>query len=165
MKKNSLPAARQGFTLIEMIVVTMIIGLLMVTVSAVFFATLRGSVKNQHLTEVKQNGNYALSVMERMLRNARGIQDCTAGMHDLTLTNPDGEVTTFTFGADKIASNSSDLTTSRVIVSNGRFDCLATLGQPDRVQIVFSVSQSSTSVRPEEQATANFQTTVTLRNY
>ena len=172
MKKN-------GFTLIEIMVVVVILGVLAVVGSGAFFSILRGSVKTRMLQTVKQNGDYAISVMERMVRNARRIEEID-GQH-IKIKNPDGGTTTFrccggspnfliASESGTLTCESARLTSSEVKVENcGSVFTLVDLGQPEIrpavVKINFNLSPEVSSTRPEEQATVNFQTTVTLRNY
>ena len=61
---------QKGFTIIEIVVVVGILGVIAVIGTNMFFTVIRGSNKSKNLTTVKQNGEYALSVMERMIRNS-----------------------------------------------------------------------------------------------
>jgi len=165
MKKN-------GFTLIEIMIVVVILGIIVVIGSGAFFSILRGSTKTKTLQMVKQNGDYAISVMERMIRNARILiyptTDSTVA--SITIENPDGGETVFSCESDRatISSNGASLLSNEVKVS----DCNifeVTVGQPEvkpaTVKINFNLTQVEITNRPEEQAEVNFQTTVTLRNY
>jgi len=165
MKKN-------GFTLIEMMIVVSLLGIIAVVGSGAFFSILRGSTKTKTLQMVKQNGDYAISVMERMIRNARALVSPTedSTVTSIKIKNPDGKETTFSCGGPQatIASNGASLLSSEVKVNNCNiFE--VTVGQPEIrpavVKINFNLSPEVSSTRPEEQATVNFQTTVTLRNY
>jgi len=169
MKKNS----PKGFTLIEILFVMGGLGIIAVIGSGMFFSILRGSTKTKTLQLVKQNGDYAISVMERMIRNARSlVSPSTDGTVDsITIKNSDGGTTTFSCeGAPAtISSNSSSLLSNEVKVSSDCSIFEVTVGEagikPGVIKINFSLSQSRTTTRPEEQAVVNFQTTVSLRNY
>jgi len=161
-----------GFTLIEMMMVVGVLGILAVLGSGAFFSILRGSIKAKTLQMVKQNGDYAISVMERMIRNARALVGPTSDstVSSITIKNPDGGTTTFSCEGDlsTIASNGASLLSNEVKVS----DCnifKVTVGQPGIkpavVEIKFTLTQSGTTSRSGEQAEVNFQTTVSLRNY
>jgi len=166
MKKN-------GFTLLEMMMVIGILGIITVIGSGAFFSILRSSTKAKTLQMVKQNGDYAISVMERMIRNARVLVSPTSNstVSSITIKNPDGETTTFSCQEDQltIASNGASLLSSEVKVSNCSNIFDVTVGQagikPAVVEINFTLTQAGTTSRPEEQAEVNFQTTVSLRNY
>ena len=162
---------RSGFTLIEIIVVVGILGIIMIMGSNLFFSILRGSTKTKILQLVKQNGDYAISVMERMIRNARSVN---GGGNSITITNPDGRTTAFSCsdldgnGTNEISSNSARLISNEVKVENCSVFSI-TPGEvgvrPAVVTINFTLSQAAVTTRPEEQASVSFQTTVGLRNY
>lgn len=168
MKKN-------GFTLIEIIVVVGILGIIMVMGSNLFFSILRGSTKTKTLQLVKQNGDYAISVMGRMIRNARSVSGSESS---ITIVNPDGMPTAFSCGDidippdgnAEIASNSARLISNEVKVSSNCSNVFSvTTGEvgarPNVVTINFTLSQAGVTTRLEEQASVNFQTTISLRNY
>lgn len=164
---------KSGFTLIEIMIVVGILGIIAVVGSGVFFSILRGSTKTKTLQMVKQNGGYAISVMERMIRNARALTSPTADstVSSITIKNPDSGQTTFSCEGTpaKIASNGAFLLSNEVKVSNCNNIFEVKVGQPGIrpavVKINFKLSPAGTPSRPEEQAEVNFQTTVTLRNY
>jgi len=168
------PYVKSGFTLIEILVVIGILAIIVVVGSTSFFNLLKGSTKTKTVNLVRQNGDYALEVMSRMIRNARGIVGIERGVKnpfsEITITNPDGKTTTFACrkSEEDIASNSASLISGQVRVD----DCSQifyverdTTGlQPDKVTINFTLESGVGSARPEEQASINFETTVILRN-
>jgi len=171
---------RSGFTLIEILVVFSILAIIFVAASNMFFSILRGTTKTKTMQLVKQNGDYALSLMMRMIRNARNIS--AYGQTFLTITNPDGGTTVFSCedldadGNNEIASKSGSLLPPESLISTDvrvvTTDCYVftiTEGEsgikPDTVAIDFDLSAAVTSDRPEEQAQVKFKTTVSLRNY
>ncbi len=177
----------RGFTLVEILVVVGILGIIAVVASNVFFTTLRSSGKTKVLTKVKQNGDYALSVMERLIKDSQEVitntdnKICEQGMNYLKFKRTDGGMVEFACLEEgtangRIASNSARLTSSEVKVDTCVFDCSCpaafpnctsqgTKFYPKTVTIKFTLSQVGATVRPEEQATINFQTTVSTRNY
>lgn len=156
----------RGFTLIEMLVAVAILGTVGLVSSRIFFTALRGASKSDVIREVKQNGDYALTVMERMIRNAVDITSvCPTIANSLTIKNLDGNSTTFSLAGGQISSNSASLTNNKVIVSGLSFTCLRTTGKPDVINISFSVAQTGAGAGPEEISSLNFQTTVSLRTY
>ena len=176
MKRKSQPS-KNGFTLIETLVSLGILGLLVVVVTALFFSLLRGASKTKAIQTVKQNGGYAISVMERMIRNAKQVLDCQTDY--IKIKSQDEEETTFRFYSDSeeddswIASVSGTLTcadarltSSEVQLVSSSFTCMPGGGtKPDGVDINFSLAKTGTGTRPEEGAVVNFQTSVFLRNY
>lgn len=158
---------KQGITLIEILVVVTIFGIIVVLGSSLFFSLLKGSTKSRVLEVVRQNGDYALSVMGIMVRNASSLVNY--GGSEITIVNPDGGTTIFSCSSGKIASNGASLISPEVKVD----DCSSVFGldlkeggaAPAVMTIKFNLSQQTVTTRPEEQASMNFQTTVSLRNY
>lgn len=168
----------QGFTLIEILVSFAVLVVIVMVSSNLFFVLLRGSTKAKTMQIIKQNGDYSLSVMTRMIRNARSIGTYTSS--SLPIINPDGETTTFSCGDvdsdgnNEIASQSGSLIPPPSLISNEVkvVNCnvfTVTEGEPgiraNTVAIDFDLSQASVTDRPEEQALVKFKTTVSLRNY
>lgn len=158
----------KGFTLIEILVVISILAIIVAIGSMSFFGLLKGSRKSKTMTLVKQNGNYALGVMAKMVRNAREVTSICGGSDDsITILNPDGNETTFDCGSETISSNSANIVSDQVRIDPGScsFDCQSGgLVYPDVVTISFTLKQAGDPTRPEEQASIDFETRVTLRN-
>ena len=175
---------QRGFTLIETLVVVGIMAIVAVVSSNMFFTVFKSSGKTKVLTKVKENGDYALSVMERLIRDSQEVvtntdnKICESGMNYLKFKRADGS--TIEFGCldegednGRIASNSARLTSSEVKVDSCSFDCSCypdctsegTKFYPKTITIKFILSQIGATVRPEEEAIINFQTTVSTRNY
>lgn len=161
-----------GFTMIEILVVVGILGVIAVIGSNMFFTTLRASNKTKVLAVIKQNGNYALSIMERIIRDSQEVvANCGVGMKKIKVKRLDGSETEFSCNQEgtvngNIASNSARLTSSEVKVDSCSFGC-STQGEfyPQNVVINFTLSQAVVTTRVEEQASVNFKTTVSLRNF
>ncbi len=165
----------KGFTLIELLVAMGILGIVGGMSSIILFTTLKSASKSDIMREVKQNGDYSLSVMERMIRNASMVTPCPGVANALTVSNPDGQKTTFakqnvavgSITVSKIASNSgSFLTNNNVsLVGDISFNCTKPVSAPAFVSISFTLSQAGTTTRVEEKATVYFHTSVSLRTY
>jgi len=161
-----------GFTLIEMMVAISILGIVAVIVSGFLLTTLNGSGKAEVNKEVRQNGSYALSVMEGLILNAINV-GCTAPPPTIYITDINGQVATISCDTTnlKIASSSAagsvDLTASNVAVSNCNFTCTPLTGGPTKVDILFTVSQKTSGLtpRPNETMSIDFQSEVITRNY
>ncbi|MBM3205689.1 type II secretion system protein [Candidatus Shapirobacteria bacterium] len=172
-----------GFTLVEILIVVGILGIIAAVGTNVFFTTFRGSTKTKVLTKVKQNGDYALSTMERLIRNAQEVvvdEDagdlCQANMSKIKIKKLDG--TEILFSCENIgtvngfiASDAARLTSNEVKVDICSFSC-TTKGLPGKlefypqaIEINFTLSQAAVANRPEEEATLNFNTTVSTRNF
>lgn len=168
-----------GFTLLEILVSIGVIAVIGTLITQIFFSITRSNVKGEILKEVKQSGEFALQIMERVIRNARNITStCTPigyASGSISLTNPDGSSTTLSSGLDgtvmRISSTTGVTTqylTSNTItlgaVSTLQFICTSTADTPSSVKISFSLAQKGTPVDQFEKASAQFQTTVNLRN-
>lgn len=172
-QKSKRKAQNFGFTLVEMLVVVGVVAVVGMMAVNLFFATLKGSTKTAVLNEVKQNGDYALSVMEKMVRNAKSLSPLTGQTGTITIINPDGGTTRFSCLLDgsvrKIASNSAALTSQNVTLAScpaDLFTVTTVAGKPSVVTIKFTLIQATVSPsRPEERASMDFQTTVSLRTY
>ncbi len=162
-----------GYTLVELLVVVAILGTVGFIATQIFFTVLQSTAKADLTREVKQNGDYALSVMEKMIRNAISLDSVVnpcpfTNRNSLQITNSGNPLTTTTFSlsGNQIASTGGMLTNAKVRANNLFFTCTKTAGKPDLIMISFTLTQANTSAtRPEEKASINFQTTVSLRNY
>jgi prepilin-type N-terminal cleavage/methylation domain-containing protein len=163
-EKNLKMKKISGFTLIETLVVIFLLGLVLVVGSNLFFNILKGASKAEIEKEVKQNGDYAMAIMERMIKNSiiDGV-DCTSTPGSLTVESLDGGFTTFVEDDDKIASSGAYLTGDNLSVSNLSFVCDDN-NNPRSVVIGFSLTPRGVVSTPETWARIDFNTTVTLRN-
>lgn len=168
----------KGFTLIEILVVIGVLAIIVIIGSTSFFNMFKGSTKVKATNLVKQEGNYALDIMTKMVRNAREIlvntdsppRICVLGMNKLKIKNPDGGETEFECDGSAISSTSAvtadqvPITSDQITVDSCSFDCVeGGYFDPDVVTIDFTLSSGS-FLPPEEQAITNFRTTVVLRN-
>lgn len=173
-KINQAQRSTTGFTLIEVLMVVFLLGIIVIIGSNLFFSILKGASKAEIEKEVKQNGDYAMNVMERMIRNGQEIlpnsevpsQTCTSPMTKIKIKNPDGKDTEFSFSSNQIASNGASLTSGNValVPDSFSFSCDSSK-TPPIVTVSFDLSQKGTGLRPEEKAQVHFQTTVGLRTY
>lgn len=185
----SLQKQKYGFTLIEILVTITIIASVSVLIAQVFFTTTRVNTKTELLKDVKQNGQYALDVMSRMIRSAAGVtSEClAAGVPSKTITikNANGDSTTFGCFYDsgnsvaRIASvsaftaQSQNLTSQNVTLGGAscaddamtlRFTCTSSSDEPSKVAISFSLSQKGTPTDQFEKSSIQYQTIVSPRN-
>jgi len=160
---------RNGFTLIESLVVVGVFSILALISSQILLSTLKGTTKSETESEVHQNGDYALSVISQMLRNSRRlISPTTSGSYtSLTIQNPDRNQTVFTCDLPNqtVASNSARLISDNIKATTCSFEFTFPPSGPPTVTIDFTLVKNPTSSRPEETAQTDFTTQVTLRNY
>jgi prepilin-type N-terminal cleavage/methylation domain-containing protein len=164
----------KGFTLVEILVVTGLLAVVAVVISNMFFTTFRSSTKTKALTAVKQNGDYALLVMERLIRGSKEvISSCPevapAVANSIRIKMLNGDEILFSCDLDNelIASNGANLTSvDQVKLDSCSFGCQSKGDfYPQTVTIDFTLSQVGETLRSEEQAKVDFKATVVTRNY
>lgn len=169
---------KRGFTLLEIVISVTIIAIIGVVVNQAFLTTSRSGLKTEIVKEVKENGDFALATMERMIRGA-AANTISCANNAVTITSSDNGITTFGCAFDgsitRIASISASGTqylTSRALTLGGTecasstlvISCTATPGIPTYVSVQFTLSQKSPSPGVSDQASATFETTVNTRN-
>lgn len=162
-----------GFSLIEILVVMSIFVVIAVIANQVFFSTLRGGSKSEATTLVKQEGNYALSVIERGLQGSQSITTaCSSPAVSVSrIDYLDNTGTASSFSCESsptppyIASGSARLTTDRVtIVTNScKFYCFKESGVAT-VSAQFTLKRYGTGLTAREQTQLDFKTRILLRN-
>ena len=169
----------KGFTLIELMVVVTLISIMGIMTTQILIINIRSQKKSEIIKEVKQNGDFALSVMENMVRNANDIvtASCNTNTNQFAILNQDGFSTTFDCSDGlQIASRSADyptgnplenypLTSTKVSLEacNFRIVCPTPPLSAKYVFINFSLKQAG-GVSVEDTAKSDFQTTISLRN-
>jgi len=170
-----------GFTLLEVLVATSITVVMMIAATGLFLATLRTSTKNSQVSAIKTDGDYALSQIEFLLRNAVTIVPdpqaplgavCSAGMSSISFKLRDGGTTTLTSANSLIASksataaNPSYLTSPSTTLSNLLFDCSqAGTNYGTYVTASFTLSKDETNSNTPNTITQDFRTSVSVRSY
>ncbi len=102
---------KQGFTLIELILAIVIVGIIAIAITAAFAPTMRVSVAVDTRKEALQN---ARSAMERMLREIREAKSISAGFTPVSLTfiNPANSTITYSWSgtpSTPLQRNGTDL--------------------------------------------------------
>lgn len=158
-----------GYTLIELLVVAAIMVILTVAVVNLFFSTLVGGGKSNTLNELRANGDFAITQMERTIRNGASVTPCVDGVPSVSLiVNVGGEDTLFYESFDRIAvldplGTTTYLTASNLVVAPEgagglTFECDS--GDdfvPPQVTITFTLESGGMS--------DDFVTTAQLRTY
>jgi type IV pilus assembly protein PilW len=166
-----------GFTLIELLVAITLSVILIAAASGLFFTTLRSDSKKNFVSELKDNGDYAMNQVEFLLRNAIALElnapgspVCTTGMSRIALRSIDDSVTTISAQAGRIASesayNTKYLTGSHLSVSNLSFNCQQSSPNIGTfIKISFTMSYATNSGYFSESGTENFATTINIRSF
>ncbi len=188
---------QDGFTLIELLAVLVILGIVGSIVVGTLVSSLRGNNKANSINNVKQNGNYAISQVAKMLRNSKRMDvisvnsDGSSPMVNCVATAGAGTPTptprqyTYIKATDingnanefackpmvaptpaKIQINNEDLIDTNMIHVDGcYFTCTqtSTTDYP-AISVYMNLSQINTTGFFENTASANFETTVVMRN-
>jgi prepilin-type N-terminal cleavage/methylation domain-containing protein len=186
-------SSSRGYTLVEMLAVIVVFSIIGGIISAIFASSLRGSNKANITNEVRQNGNYALIQMSRMITYARSFDgisedgisykaDCYVDMVglDTTTTIPtayhyvkvsdfQGGQTIFACngqGQSEISSNSASLINNQIVkVDSCQFSCSQpSIAASPTIKISFTLSQKSDTNFFESKANIPFETTMSMRN-
>lgn len=166
--KNITRKFSSGLSLMETLIVITIFAVLGVIVSGSLVLTIQGTRKSEALQRVRENINYSMSVIERNLRNANAIVDCT---DPLTISYLDqyGKLSTFSCigigGSDSyIASDSSRLTSGNVLVSNCSFVCTQPIDLSHPPIVTIDISAKDTVLSGSGSVSVSAQSKVYLRN-
>lgn len=177
----------KGYTLIELLAVMIILVSAGVVVTSIMVSTLRGGNKSTTTNDVRQNGQYAISQMSKMITFAKefngvSVDNVTYSTNCLPYTGPtpiptpplyqyikitsfDGGTTTFSCSSNTISSNSASLLNQNIAVSNCFFTCTqASLSVSPTIKINFTLSKLNSGFFAENQTTIPFDTSITLRN-
>jgi prepilin-type N-terminal cleavage/methylation domain-containing protein len=129
---------QRGFTLIELLIVVSLSVMLMLSASSLFMTFLLGNTKVARSQIIKHEGEYAMSQIDFLLRNAVQLvanssgQVCAKDMTSVSFISLDSGKTTLGVATDpldskvKIASNSTRFLTSGdvTIIDGPFFDCV-----------------------------------------
>jgi prepilin-type N-terminal cleavage/methylation domain-containing protein len=169
----------RGYTLVEMMVVVALLSIVGVAVVAMFLTTSRGGGKAGAIALVKQEGDYALTTMERYIHFAKSVDTATCDVlgtssmsivvRDEDPANPDKRVVFDMNGTNQIQRTittlpagtpvAAVLTSNKVEVSGLEFICAQSTNGVTTVDVDFMVTPIGGDV-----VTENFHTRVVLRN-
>jgi prepilin-type N-terminal cleavage/methylation domain-containing protein len=162
----------KGFSLIEMLIAIALFAIVAVITTQSLAASLKNSQKSEALSRARENADYAVSTMDRLLRNAQKITSCSSTV--LTYNDEYGGLTTLSCesmsGQGYIASGSANirLTSTEVDVNE---NCTGTVfncpGVPAGVPqtVIITVKVSDANLTGAEGAVVTSQTKINLRNY
>lgn len=186
--------SNKGYTVIELLTVAGVLVVIGGILTGIIVSTLRGTNKTQTSNAIAQNGNYALSVISSILISSDavvGLHDTTGQILDedddctsqpvgteLDLRRIDGGITTLICANETIASASASVTVGLLDTSEVRIDtsdmdacyfkCVQQPGDPysaPSIEVGFTLTQENTSSSFENRSSADFKTSVKLRNY
>jgi prepilin-type N-terminal cleavage/methylation domain-containing protein len=169
----------RAFTLIEMLVSVSIVGILSLLIVQSFFTSLRSNSKTELMKDMKQNGDYAMQTMTRIIQNSDSVVTCSP--NSLVTRGFDAKLTTLAAfddgsGVCRIASSSSvtqyTLTSSNVTVDTHGFGCDTAInftcenvgGSIAKVNISFDLVQKGAPADAIDKASQIFSSSVVVRN-
>lgn len=176
MAINHLSTNSSGFSLLEILIATALTSILIIAGTALFVSTIIGGGRANTTALVKNNGDYALSQIEFLLRNATELlpidplnpnSACQSGMSSIRFRSIDEGVTEILAENQKIASNSGIYLTSDAVelTSGPTFDCYRTADQAiTSITVTFGLKRGDLATnRVSEVLEQEFSTTVSLR--
>jgi prepilin-type N-terminal cleavage/methylation domain-containing protein len=164
-KKNN-----SGLSLIEILIVITIFAVLGVIVSASLILTIQGTKKSESQIRVRENVNYSLAVIERNIRNANAIVDCTnSDTSTVTYLDQDGVSSSFscvnTGSVDSyIASGSARITSNAISILACTFNCDQPTDLTSPPLITVEVIAKDALATGIQGASVSAQTKIYLRN-
>ena len=187
MKNKKIQA---GFTLIELLAVMIILVVVGTIIASILVSTLRSGNKSTTTNDIRQNGNYAITQMSKMIAYAESFDgvslngvsnfvNCVPPVvgqntpipapsqySGVKITSWDGGQTIFSCLNNMLSSNSAAMVNSDIDAT-----CYFTCSQISKdisptigIDLVLKRLPSSGTLFPEAQTTIHFQTSVTLRN-
>jgi type II secretory pathway pseudopilin PulG len=177
----------KGYTLIELLVVMVVMITVGVIIASILVSALRGSSKTTVVEEVRNNGNFTILQMGKMIGFAQAflgvstdgvnyITNCTSvpspRYTHIKIKSFDDRETVFSCNnlanPPTIASNSASfINTNKVSLDPNScyFTCSQiNISEPPVIGINFTLSQRGNPGFFEQRATIPFQTSVTMRN-
>lgn len=154
-----------GISIIEILVVIAIFAILGIIVTRAVILTVGGSKKSESLVKVRENLDFAASVIERQIRNADSIVNCPGVQNSTSVSYVDQSHTTSSFscGGGSIASGAAQLTGSDVTATCS-FTCRAGgSSQPDSLLIFLNGKDATATGIQNAEVTVSTQ--ISLRNY
>lgn len=176
-----------GYTLIELLAVMVVMITIGIIIASILVSALRGTSKANVIEEVRNNGNFTIQQMGKMIgfaQNFSGVSkdnvtyttNCTVvpspQYRHIKIKSFDDKQTIFSCNLlgnpPTIASNgASFLDTNKVTLDPDScfFTCSQiNISEAPVIGINFTLSQKTTSSFFEQKATIPFQTSVTMRN-
>lgn len=153
----------KGISLIEILISVLLfsfIGILSVQSIAV---SIKGAKKSESQIRVKNNINYALSVIERLVRKAGKIDCASSTALVLNYTDERGSNTSFSCIDNYLASGSARLTASDIGLTACSFSC--TQGSSGPAVVAVTVEGQDLTFSGQDNAIVKSTIKVVGRNY
>ncbi len=172
-KNRNVRVLGPGFTLIELLVVVAVFMILALLVTNSLFSILKSNTKANIMKEIRQNGAYALDVMDKAISGGRKIEECTPST--LKITNIDNQQITFSCLSQPVggltqislASDSARLTSTNITLEECNIFTCEEIRPGEgfgKIAVSFTLKQLGAPTRSEETARQTFTKTIFLRN-
>lgn len=158
-------AIRQnGYTFIELVVVVALVGLLSLGLVSIFFASLRGTSYAKAEAEVKSQGDQAITLMERNIRNAVAAPECPPDGSSVTIRQPGDVEVVFSYADDALFRDEARLIDGDVRVTRATFGCNTAEDGLSLGSVTISMTLRADDKMSQEDVIQTFRTTVAIRS-
>lgn len=158
----------KGMSLVEILVVVSIFGILGMVTARSISSTLRSARKSDIQINVRENLNYATSVVERQIRGAREIINCESVDASINYVSNEGVTTSFDclLSSDQgyLSSGSARLTSENIELTQCSFSCNQIDQNNPPIVTLFLTAEDKVN-KGSEGSKVTVQTEITLRNY
>jgi type II secretory pathway pseudopilin PulG len=156
----------QGFTLIEVLVITGLTAIIMLATVSLFMTFLVNQGKISQRQELKNAGNNALKQITQVLREAKEINPCEANLNNqISFVDLNNQTGAFSLNGGVISLNAGvpiNLTPDHLEVTGFSANCYQ--GDPSQfIRVNFTLSNPNPSGLSESDS-QDFSTSITLRN-
>ncbi|OGM09132.1 hypothetical protein A2159_01730 [Candidatus Woesebacteria bacterium RBG_13_34_9] len=172
MTKDLKQKSYMGFSLIEMLVTVFVFAVIAIISTQSLSNSLRSSTKTNSTLKVRENLDFTLSTMERLLHNAKSIDCVTSNAATLNYIDEYGNSASFvraTSGTDVYIASNSGAMNKRLTSPDVVVDSAGVLFSSDCINIPHSVyinlKARAKDISGSEGADYSASTKILLRNY
>jgi len=166
--KKSMPAGRQAFTIVELVIYMGLMSVFLVIMGSVFFSILDLQLESKASSDVQQDGQFILSRLGYDVRRATGVTaPASAGQTDSTLNLTIGG-NSFVYAVSNgdlqltVGGVSQNLTSFGSTISDFSVTRLQNTGGLPSLKIGFTLVSQDTNLKQESEI-KSYEETLTLR--
>lgn len=154
---------KKAFTLVELLMSLMILGILMAAVAVAFDASVTNYQVNEGIYRAANTGRQALLRITNDIRTAKEVVDNTGGDTSLTLTTANDEIMTYKFENGTLYlddhvligdPSNKDYRNNGLTLKDVHFTCGLAVGKVRNVRIVMTVTDENGTVEQKLAAAA-----------
>ena len=164
---------QRGISLIEILVVVAIFAFVGTLVTRSIILVLQGTNKSTSVVNARENLDYVMGIVERQIRNANSIADCSnSNTNTISYLDQNGVASYFSCvypngpsdpTGSYIASGSASLTDNTVKITSCSFTCSTSGSKPPVISISLTLKDASNTVSEGGDVSASTQ--IDLMNY